>query len=29
MKQLIYIDTQVVGGYFDEEFKEAKTVDQC
>ena len=25
MKQLIYIDTSVVGGYFDEEFKEAKT----
>lgn len=23
MKQLIYIDTSVVGGYFDEEFKEA------
>jgi hypothetical protein len=23
MKQIIYIDTSVVGGYFDEEFKEA------
>jgi hypothetical protein len=23
MKQRIYIDTSVVGGYFDEEFKEA------
>ena len=23
MKQKIYIDTSVVGGYFDEEFKEA------
>jgi hypothetical protein len=23
MKQLIYIDTSVIGGYFDEEFKEA------
>jgi predicted nucleic acid-binding protein len=25
MKQRIYIDTSVVGGYFDEEFKEATT----
>jgi len=25
MKQSIYIDTSVVGGYFDEEFKEATT----
>ena len=25
MKQLIYIDTSIVGGYFDEEFKEATT----
>ena len=25
MKQKIYIDTSVVGGYFDEEFKEATT----
>jgi predicted nucleic acid-binding protein len=23
MKQRVYIDTSVVGGYFDEEFKEA------
>jgi predicted nucleic acid-binding protein len=23
MKQRIYIDTSVIGGYFDEEFKEA------
>ena len=23
MKQRIYVDTSVVGGYFDEEFKEA------
>jgi hypothetical protein len=23
MKQRIYIDTSIVGGYFDEEFKEA------
>lgn len=23
MKQKIYIDTSIVGGYFDEEFKEA------
>lgn len=26
MKQRIYIDTSVVGGYFDEEFKEATTM---
>jgi hypothetical protein len=26
MKQRIYIDTSVVGGYFDEEFKEATTL---
>ncbi|WP_373517412.1 hypothetical protein [Pricia sp.] len=25
MKQRIYIDTSIVGGYFDEEFKEAQT----
>ena len=25
MKQRIYIDTSVIGGYFDEEFKEATT----
>ncbi len=25
MKQRIYIDTSVVGGYFDEEFKETTT----
>ena len=25
MKQRIYIDTSVVGGFFDEEFKEATT----
>ena len=25
MKQRVYIDTSVVGGYFDEEFKEATT----
>jgi hypothetical protein len=23
MKQKVYIDTSIVGGYFDEEFKEA------
>jgi hypothetical protein len=23
MKQRIYIDTSIIGGYFDEEFKEA------
>lgn len=26
MKQRIYIDTSVVGGYFDEEFKESTTM---
>ena len=26
MKQRIYIDTSIVGGYFDEEFKEAATL---
>ena len=26
MKQRIYIDTSVIGGYFDEEFKEATTM---
>ena len=26
MKQRIYIDTSVVGGYFDEEFKEPTTM---
>jgi len=25
MKQRIYIDTSVVGGYFDEEFSEVRT----